>query len=164
MFFAAQQPYLCLGTLRQQLLYPDADAEAAAAASRGSASRFGDEQLLQVLRDVRLPLASAPGDLDRTDLCEGLSGGETQRLALARVLLRRPKFALLDECTNNCDEAFEGWFYERATRGLGITVLSISHKPSLQAYHPYRLSLDGRGGCCCLAPLRVGDQLIRRDT
>ena len=95
---------------------------------------------------MRLPLASAPADLDRTDLCEGLSGGETQRLALARVLLRRPKFALLDECTNNCDEAFEGWFYERATRGLGITVLSISHKPSLQAYHPYRLSLDGRGG------------------
>ena len=93
-----------------------------------------------------LSLAGAADDLDRMGLCEGLSGGETQRLALARVLLRRPKFALLDECTNNCDEAFESWFYERVTRDLGITVLSISHKLSLQAHHPYRLSLDGRGG------------------
>ena len=40
----------------------------------------------------------------------------------------------------------ESWFYERVTRDLGITVLSISHKLSLQAHHPYRLSLDGRGG------------------
>ena len=138
-FFVPQRPYVPPGTLREQLLYPgDADDE--------NEMQFSDAALLEALRTVRLPhLASSAAELYHTGASEGLSGGEAQRLGLARLLLRKPRFALLDECTNNCDEDFESWFFQHITKELDVAIVSITHKPSLQRFHPFSLRLDGTG-------------------
>jgi putative ATP-binding cassette transporter len=66
-----------------------------------------------------------------------LSGGEQQRLALARVFLRQPAWVFADEATSALDEAAEQTLYQRLTdmvQGRGGLV-SIAHRPSLIRFH-----------------------------
>jgi ABC-type multidrug transport system fused ATPase/permease subunit len=59
----------------------------------------------------------------------GISGGERQRLSLARVLLRRPKVLILDEVTSSVDVKTENEIFETlyALRGSS-TVILVSHR------------------------------------
>ncbi|MBZ0095341.1 MAG: ABC transporter ATP-binding protein/permease [Sulfuricella sp.] len=135
MLFLPQRPYMLLGSLRSQLLYPQQDREIA------------DEELLQLLERVNLPdIAARFGGLDADlDWAKVLSVGEQQRVAFARVLLAAPLYAILDEATSALDIANEDSLY-RQLAGSTTTLVSVGHRPSILKYHPQVLELDGNGG------------------
>ena len=132
MLFLPQTPYMVLGSLRRQLLYPRL------------ADSTPDEELLAVLHEVNLPdLAERMGGLDREqDWDTVLSLGERQRLAFARLLLARPTYAVLDEATSALDSPNEARLYARL-RALCPYYISVGHNPSLRRYHAHILELDG---------------------
>jgi putative ATP-binding cassette transporter len=135
MLFLPQRPYMILGTLREQLLYP------------GSARVLSDDELKAVLGQVNLPhLVERTGGLDREiDFDKILSVGEQQRLAFARVLIQKPKYVMLDEATSALDGHNEDVLYDHL-RATSTTIVSVSHHPQLLKYHQQVLELDGQGG------------------
>jgi len=161
-FFVPQRPYMVLGSLRRQLLYPTWAQDGAAAGTDAGASTAGggegppgrpsDADLETVLGRVRLgTLLQREGGLDaEVDWSGVLSLGEQQRLAFARLLLARPRLAVLDESTSALDLATEERLY-RALAAAGVTCLSVGHRPSLRAYHTRVLEL-APGGAWALAP------------
>ena len=172
-FFLPQKPYLILGTLREQLLYPvwtgapppdasgAAPSEAAVAAAAAAAALPpppDDAALRSALAAVALEaLALRPGGLDATaDWAAVLSLGEQQRLAFARLLLAKPRLALLDESSSALDGDGEAAAYA-ALRAAGTTYVSVGHRDSLRAAHAraLRIAGDGNGGWA-LQPLAEG--------
>jgi vitamin B12/bleomycin/antimicrobial peptide transport system ATP-binding/permease protein len=127
--FMPQKPYLLLGTLREQLQYP-------------RAAHADDAALLAALNEVELGhLPDQFGGLDTELNWAGvLSGGEQQRLAFARLLLTRPRFAFVDEATSALDLAAEEKLYQRLLR-LPLTLISIGHRPTLRKYHNSMIEL-----------------------
>ena len=74
-----------------------------------------------------------------------LKGGDKQRIAFARLCYHKPRYAILDECTSSVSLEIETCMYEYAQK-LGITLLTVSHRPSLWKYHNWILQFDGFGG------------------
>ncbi|KAJ3512874.1 hypothetical protein NMY22_g15209 [Coprinellus aureogranulatus] len=105
-----------------------------------------EEELQEILESVFLGyLKEREGGWEtRKEWRDVLSGGEKQRLGLARVFYRRPRFAVLDECTSAVSSDVEGRMYESA-KALGITLITISLRPSLIRYHTQLLTLVGEG-------------------
>ena len=58
------------------------------------------------------------------------SGGERQRLALARTLLQRPRFLILDECTSAVDAQTESAILKGISDFANVTTIIISHRQS----------------------------------
>jgi putative ATP-binding cassette transporter len=101
MLFLPQRPYMVLGSLREQLLYPQADLE------------ISDAELRTILERVNLSdLPERVGGFDAVlDWGHLLSLGEQQRLAFARLLLIKPGYAVLDEATSALDGPNETRLY-----------------------------------------------------
>jgi vitamin B12/bleomycin/antimicrobial peptide transport system ATP-binding/permease protein len=128
--FLPQKPYIPIGTLRDAVAYPS------------PGSDFSDAAICEVLAAVNLD--HLPARLDEAqNWSMQLSGGEQQRLALARVLLHRPDWLFLDEATSALDETMEAMLYGLLRERLhGATMVSIAHKPSVIAFHDRRLVID----------------------
>lgn len=121
------------------------------------------EELLEALYDEKLPEEEkerrAADMLEQMELSHlnqshpyDLSGGEQQRLALGKILLRQPKILLLDEPTKGLDP-----FFKRTLAGIfkkllseGITILMVSHDIEFCAEYADRCALffDGEVVSC----------------
>lgn len=130
--FIPQKPYVPDGRLRDALAYPE------------PADRFSDAELRQALEDALLPQLAAR--LDAEDAwSQKLSGGEQQRLALARVLLKKPRWVFADEATSALDAAAEQTLYARLkalTQQSGGALVSIAHRPAVAAFHEQRWEFE----------------------
>ncbi|MBD0313709.1 MAG: ABC transporter ATP-binding protein/permease, partial [Microcoleus sp. T3-bin5] len=133
MLFLPQRPYMILGSLRSQLLYPNS-------------SQVDEEKLRHVLASVNLAdLPERLGGFDADlDWAEILSLGEQQRLAFARLLLTEPRYAILDEATSALDLDNEQHLYEQL-QATQTTFVSVGHRVSLVKYHQQILELLGDG-------------------
>lgn len=121
--FLPQRPYFPLGTLREAMAYPD------------DATRFSNAAMHEALDDVGLPGLTKRLD-ERDNWGQVLSGGEQQRLSLARALLIRPDWLFLDEATASLDPAGEqAVLATLRTRLPGTTLISIAHRPEVAALH-----------------------------
>ena len=128
-FFLPQKPYIPLGDLRHALLYPDAGAD------------VPQQRLVAVLQQVGLGHFAA--ELDTPDMwAQRLSGGEQQRLAVARVLLAEPQTIFLDEATSALDEEGEAELYRLLKEApWRPTIISVGHRSTLRAFHDSILPL-----------------------
>ncbi|OCR01500.1 ABC transporter ATP-binding protein [Oscillatoriales cyanobacterium USR001] len=130
--FLPQRPYMILGSLRSQLLYPNTN------------NQIDESQLRHVLELVNLAdlperLGGFDAELEWADI---LSIGEQQRLAFARLLVTQPPYAILDEATSALDLKNEAALYQHL-QGIKTTFISVGHRVSLVEYHQYVLELLG---------------------
>ncbi|EJT99192.1 hypothetical protein DACRYDRAFT_82277 [Dacryopinax primogenitus] len=137
-----QRAYLTAGSLRDQVIYPFAYPQHI---STGGT----DAQLQDILKEAHLEyLLDREGGWDTVkEWKDVLSGGEKQRMGMARLFYHKPSFAILDECTSAVSTDVESHLYNHA-KSLGITILTISTRPALIKYHTRLLKIlgDGRGG------------------
>ncbi|MEH2374395.1 ABC transporter ATP-binding protein/permease, partial [Nostoc sp.] len=128
--FLPQRPYIILGTLREQLLYPHTD------------RKMSDTELGQILQQVNLQhlLTRVKGFDTEVPWENILSLGEQQRLAFARLLITHPSFTILDEATSALDLTNEENLYEQLQESK-TTFISVGHRESLFNYHQWVLEL-----------------------
>jgi putative ATP-binding cassette transporter len=128
--FLPQRPYIILGTLREQLLYPNVDRQ------------VSDQELSEILQQVNLQdVLTRVGGFDQEVPWENiLSLGEQQRLAFARILVTRPHFVILDESTSALDLINEKNLYQQL-KETKTTFISVGHRESLFDYHQTFLEL-----------------------
>jgi putative ATP-binding cassette transporter len=132
MFLLPQRPYIPIGTLRRVATYPD-PAESKSSEEVGKAFKLvGLEHLADKLDE------DAPWD-------QTLSGGEKQRIAFARILLHKPDIVVLDEATSALDPKSQVQLMELLTDQPKMTLLSIGHRPELEAFHTRKIELARRG-------------------
>uniref|UniRef100_A0A2P1CZ82 AptE n=1 Tax=Nostoc sp. FSN-E TaxID=2027337 RepID=A0A2P1CZ82_9NOSO len=129
--FLPQRPYIILGTLREQLLYPH------------TKRKMSDRELEAILQQVNLENLLSRIDSFDTELPweNILSLGEQQRLAFARLLVTRPSFTILDEATSALDLHNEGNLYQQLQE-TNTTFISVGHRESLFNYHQWVLELS----------------------
>jgi len=134
MLFLPQHAYMAVGSLRVQLNYPNLNRSVT------------EEELRDVLDLVNLNgLIKRCGGFDAEfDFEKILSAGERQRVAFARVFLKKPRYALLDEATSALDSENESALYEKLN-ATSTTLISVSHHAALVKYHSQVLELKFDG-------------------
>ncbi|XP_062973923.1 lysosomal cobalamin transporter ABCD4 isoform X2 [Elgaria multicarinata webbii] len=136
-----QRPFFTDGTLREQVIYPLKEIYPVS----GSAD---DERILKFLELSGLSdLLVRTGGLDQPvewNWYDILSPGEMQRLSFARLFYLQPQYAVLDEATSALTEDVENELY-RICAQLGMSLVSVGHRTSLEKFHSWTLKLCGRG-------------------
>ncbi len=129
-----QRPYIPIGPLKDAIAYPF------------EAAQYTPERLRAALLDVGLTeLADRLEESDNWQM--RLSGGEQQRLALARVLLAKPDWLFLDEATASLDEESENELYRVVAKQLPkATIVSVGHRSTLKALHEREIHLQTHAG------------------
>jgi putative ATP-binding cassette transporter len=128
-----QKPYLPIGTLKAAITYPSQPDE------------FHDDEIRDVLTAAQLD--HFIDNLDVEDIwSQRLSGGEQQRLSLARALLAKPDWLFLDEATAAMEESMEAKIYQTLADKLpSTTIISIGHRTSLVQFHKRYLAMHPAG-------------------
>ena len=130
--FIPQRPYFPNGPLRDALAYPQ------------SPGQYSDAELKEALHSALLPnLANRLDDVAAWG--QTLSGGEQQRLAIARVLLKKPSWIFADEATSALDGATEESIYKTLlahVKQAQGAIISIAHKPGVAGFHTRRWVLE----------------------
>lgn len=155
-FFAPQQPYLPLGSLATTLAYPALPERFTADQYRAALAAVG---MADLWMEVEQAWISAR---------HGLSGGEKQRLALARLHLHRPDWIVLDEATSALDVAAEAELLVGLRAALpAAAFIVIAHRPpqglaacrtirlSAGAFEPAEPEAAPSRGAACPAPQPV---------
>ena len=124
--FIPQRPYMPMGTLLEAAAYPESEADRDALEKL-----FADCGLSHFI-----PMLDKEGDWSHI-----LSLGEQQKLAFVRIFLRRPRWVFLDEATSAMDEETERTLYSRLVQISGITVVSVGHRSTLDAWHGREMRL-----------------------
>ena len=131
---APQDAYMPLGTLRDALLYPDLDAEAAPDALAEALKRVGLASLIPRLDEV-----------ERWD--QHLSNGERQRLAIARLLVLKPRVIVLDDPVSALDEAAGQALIRILTDEIpDATIISLGQRPMDAGTHTRHFVLERQTG------------------
>ncbi|MBK8073186.1 MAG: ABC transporter ATP-binding protein/permease [Ramlibacter sp.] len=123
--FLPQRPYFPDGPLREALAYPEPP------------DRYSDDTLRDALVQALLPELAHRLD-EENSWGQKLSGGEQQRLAIARALLKKPRWLFADEATSALDDPAERTLYARLLEGLrqrGGALVSIAHRPGVAVHH-----------------------------
>jgi vitamin B12/bleomycin/antimicrobial peptide transport system ATP-binding/permease protein len=145
LFLLPQRPYIPVGSLRRAATYPEPP------------DSMPDQEIAEALQTVGLAhlveKISEEGPWDQT-----LSGGEKQRLAIARILLQNPDIVVLDEATAALDPKSQDELMALLVdRSPDTTIISVGHRPELEAFHTRKLTLARRRGGARL----VRDDLLR---
>ena len=132
LLFVPQKSYLPYDSLKNVLTYP----------RRGG---FSDEAVEDALRTVGLERLI--GRLaEKKNWAQELSGGEQQRIGLARVLLNRPKLLFLDESTNQLDDASALTLIRTIRDALpDAIVLMVTHQTALKNFADTRITVESSG-------------------
>jgi putative ATP-binding cassette transporter len=127
------KPYIPISTLRSAVTYP------------AVAGTYSDDQIRAALTAAHL--GGLVGELDKEEVwSQRLSGGEQQRLALARAVLFRPDWLFLDEATSAVDEKLEAKLYAMLAQRLpDTTVMSIGHRSAVAALHQRHIEMAPEG-------------------
>lgn len=131
--FLTQRPYMCPGSLRQNIAYPSQD-------------HISDSDVQRLLATAGLSdLFNRTADFDEVlEWTNILSLGEQQRMAFARCFYMMPKVAILDESTSALDPENEDLLYQ-TLRSLKIHFVSVGHRSQLKAFHDQLVVFDGHG-------------------
>jgi vitamin B12/bleomycin/antimicrobial peptide transport system ATP-binding/permease protein len=134
LFLLPQRPYVPTGTLRRAVAYP------------GAAEDWEPDQIKEILGKVGLDHLKGRLE-DEAPWDQTLSGGEKQRLTIARVLLHRPDIIVLDEATSALDPKGQDALMQLLSDEMeGLTIISVGHRPELERYHLRKLVLERRPG------------------
>jgi vitamin B12/bleomycin/antimicrobial peptide transport system ATP-binding/permease protein len=132
--FLPQKPYIPIGTLRDALKYPDEKSAAT------------DAEIVDALQAAQLGHLQPRLD-EEAHWSNILSGGEQQRVAVARALVFKPDWLFMDEATASLDEPAEAAMYAALKVRLPTTtMISIGHRPTLRQWHERRLELQRQPG------------------
>lgn len=113
-----QKAYSPLGSVADAVAYP------------ADRKEVGDDAIAAALAMVGLDRIAHPDGLTTDTALAGLSGGETQRLGLARLIVHRPDWAILDEATSALDADAERAVLAALRRALPkASLIVISHRP-----------------------------------
>eukprot|EP01127_Copromyxa_protea_P003335 TRINITY_DN13169_c0_g1_i1.p1 TRINITY_DN13169_c0_g1~~TRINITY_DN13169_c0_g1_i1.p1 ORF type:complete len:445 (-),score=88.52 TRINITY_DN13169_c0_g1_i1:36-1370(-) len=138
--FVPQKPYLVLGTLRDQIIYPHSKEQMIA----NGVTDKDLENLIKIV-DPACTILSQWGWDEVRDWFHAMSGGQKQRVGMARLFYHQPRFGILDECTSAVSIEVEGKIYKTCKK-LGITLFTVSHRKTLNQYHDYELHFTGHAG------------------
>ena len=129
-----QKPYFPIGSLIEAVSYP---------APIGTYTR---EEIIQAIKDVGLPaLVNRIDEVGHWNMM--LSGGEQQRLGIARALLYKPEYLFFDEATASMDEPSELELYTMLLDKMkNTTIISIGHRTSLEQFHKRLIVAEGQPG------------------
>lgn len=141
--YLPQDPFFIDGTLRENLVWDSAPRAGGggglpgkSGGGSGAGTGIGDEEIMAVLEQVNaahLVKRFRKGlDAFVVNYQTAFSGGECQRLALARVLLRKPSVLLLDEATSSLDAENEATVMEvLAKLKERVTIVFVTHRESV---------------------------------
>ncbi len=135
--YLGQEPFAFAGTLKDNLVW-------------GAERHFTESQLLHALRAAKLTeIGTSGSEILSREITEGgsnLSGGEKQRLALARLFLRQPALVILDEPTAGLDMSTERDIFDSITTLFtNSTLIMVTHREELtdKADHLVRFTAEG---------------------
>ena len=145
-----QDPFLFNGTVAENIAYghPESSLEQTVAAAKAANAH----DFIMNMPDGYDTLVGERGTR--------VSGGERQRLSIARAILRNPRILILDEATSNVDTQTEAQIQEALERLVqGRTTFAIAHRLSTLK-NSHRLLILDKGK---LAEIGTHDELIEQD-